>query len=288
MYPAPFEYFRAASVEEAVALLHRHEDAKVLAGGHSLLPIMKLRLAQPTALVDVGHIHILRGISHHDSTIRIGALTTHAAIAASEVLRRECPLLAEAAGKIGDPQVRNRGTIGGNVAHADPASDLPAVLVALDATVRMSGPAGDRSVRAREFFTGLLETALGEHEVLTAIEVPRLQSASGTAYLKFEHPASGYAICGAAAVLLMDRGDVCRQAVLCFNGVTATPHHATAVGEALRLSTLGDEEIDRAVDEGLSIDEPLGDVHASGEYRVELAKVFGKRALKRARDRARS
>ena len=288
MYPAKFDYYRAASVEEAVALLHHHRDAKLLAGGHSLLPIMKLRLAEPAALVDIGHVHILRGISHHDHTIRVGALTTHAAIAASDILRAECPLLAEAAAHIGDPQVRHRGTIGGNIAHADPASDLPAALVALGATIHMSGPAGDRSVAAAGFFTGLLETALGEHEILTGVEVPRLQSARGSCYLKFEHPASGYAICGAAALLLMDRGDVCREAHLAFNGVTATPHRAEAVGRALERSSLSDDDIDRAVDENLSIDEPLGDLQASGEYRVELAKVYGKRALKEARDRARA
>lgn len=286
MYPAKFDYFRAASVEEAVALLHRHGDAKVLAGGHSLVPIMKLRLAQPSAVVDIGHIHILRGISHHDGTIRIGALTTHATIAASEVLQAECPLLAEAAGHIGDPQVRNKGTIGGNVAHADPASDLPAVLVALGATINLSGATGDRSVAAREFFVGLLETQIGEDEILTAIDVPRLRDGTGTAYLKHEHPASGYAICGAAAVVGGGRASAA-GVELCFNGVTATPHRASAVGEALGGTSMTDAEIDRAVDDHLAVEEPLGDVQASGEYRVELARVYGKRALKTARDRAR-
>ena len=223
MYPAKFEYFRAASVEEAVALLHRHGDASVLAGGHSLLPIMKLRLAQPGAVVDIGHIHILRGISHHDGAVRVGALTTHATIAASDVLRQECPLLAEAAGHIGDPQVRNMGTIGGNIAHADPASDLPAVLVALGATVQVSGPSGDRSVTARDFFTGLLETAKDDGEIITAVDVPRAGAGSGSAYLKFEHPASGYAICGAAAIVGGGRASAA-GVELAYNGVTATPH----------------------------------------------------------------
>ena len=281
MYPASFEYFRAASIEEAVALLHRLDDAKVLAGGHSLLPIMKLRLAEPQALIDIGHIHILRGIGHSGDAVRIGALTTHAEIAESETLRRECPLLAEAASHIGDIQVRNKGTLGGNIAHADPASDLPAVLVVLGATVHLSGPSGDRRVGAGEFFTGLLETAVAEDEILTAVEVPRASAGSGSAYLKFEHPASGYAICGAAATV--DGGEV----GLAFNGVTATPHPATAVGDALSGSPLSDAEIDSAVDDHLRIDEPLGDLQASGEYRAELARVFGKRALKLARDRAR-
>ena len=263
MYPAKFDYFRAASVEEAVALLHRHRDSKVLAGGHSMLPMMKLRLAQPAALVDIGHIHILRGISHHDGTIRIGALTTHATLAASEVLQQECPLLAEAAGHIGDPQVRNKGTIGGNVAHADPASDLPAVLVALGATIHLSGATGDRSASAREFFTGLLETQLGENEIMTAIDVPRMHGGTGTAYLKHEHPASGYAICGAAAIVGGGRASAA-GVELVFNGVTATPHRASAVGEALAGTSLTDSEIDHAVDDHLAIEEPLGDVQASG------------------------
>ncbi len=287
MYPAKFDYFRAASVEEAVALLHRHRDSKVIAGGHSLLPIMKLRLAHPSALIDIGHIHILRGISHHNGTLRIGALTTHATVAASDVLRAECPLLAEAAGHIGDPQVRNKGTIGGNLAHADPASDLPAVLVALGATISMSGPSGGRSVAAGDFFTGLLETAVGEHEILTAIDVPRIRRGSGCCYLKFEHPASGYAICGAAAIIGGGRASA-TGVELAVGGVTETPHHAVAVGEALEGTSLTDADIDRAVNEHLSIDDPLGDIQASGEYRVELARVYGKRALKAARDRARA
>ncbi len=286
MYPAKFDYYRAASVEEAVALLHRHRESKVLAGGHSLLPIMKLRLAHPRALVDIGHIHILRGISHHDGTLRIGALTTHGEIAASELLREECPLLAEAASHIGDPQVRNKGTIGGNVAHADPASDLPAALVALGATIHIAGPAGNRSAAARSFFTSLLETEIGENEILTAVDVPRMRGPFGTCYLKVEHPASGYAICGAAAIVRGGRasaGDV----ELAYNGITDTPHRARSVGQALVGTSMTDAEIDRAVDDHLSIEDPLGDVQASGEYRIELARVYGKRAMKTARDRGR-
>ncbi len=287
MYPAKFDYFRAASVEEAVALLHRHRDAKVLAGGHSLLPILKLRLAHPQALVDIGRIHILRGISHHNGTMRIGALTSHATVAASDALLEDCPLLVEAAGLIGDPQVRNKGTIGGSIAHADPASDLPAVLVAMGATINMSGPGGDRSVAAREFFTGLLETAIADDEILTSIDVPRMHAgANGTCYLKFEHPASGYAIVGAAAMVSGGRASAA-GVELALNGVTVTPHRATAVGEALAGTSLTDADIDRAVDKHLRIEHALSDIQASSEYRVELAKVYGKRALATARDRAR-
>ncbi|MEM7582365.1 MAG: xanthine dehydrogenase family protein subunit M [Acidobacteriota bacterium] len=286
MVPANFEYFRAASVEEAVALLHRHSDAKLLAGGHSLLPIMKLRLAEPAALIDISKIHILRGITHHGDGIRVGALTTHGTIASSEVLQRECGLLSEAAARIGDPQVRNKGTLGGNIAHADPASDLPAVLLALGAKVQLAGPGGNRTVAAGDFFTDLLETEVREDEVLTAVDLPVLGDSDGTSYLKFEHPASGYAICGAAAVVKMDSG-TCREARLAFNGVTATPHEAAAVGSALAGSDLSDQAIASAIDAHLKIEEPLGDIQASGEYRVELAKVYGRRALQQARDRAR-
>ncbi len=285
MYPAKFDYFRAASVEEAVALLHRHRDAKVLAGGHSLLPILKLRLAHPRALIDIGRIHILRGISHHRGAIRIGALTSHATVACSDLLLEDCPLLAEAAGHIGDPQVRNKGTIGGNIAHADPASDLPAVLVALGATINLSGPGGERSVAARSFFTGLLETTIDDHEILTSVDVPRVRA--GACYLKFEHPASGYAIVGAAAIVGGDEASAA-GVELALGGVTVTPHRATAVGKALAGTSLSDADIDRAVDEHLEIEEPLGDLQASAEYRVELAKVYGKRALKTARGRARA
>ncbi len=284
MYPAQFDYYRASSVDEAIRLLGEHEDAKLLAGGHSLIPVLKLRLAQPPALVDIGRIGELKGVTRDGGSCRVGALATHNDIAVSE-LRECCPLLAEAAGKVGDPAVRNKGTIGGNIAHADPASDLPAVLVAVGATIHMSGAGGARSVAAADFFTGLLETDVGDGEILTHVDVPCLGEGIGSAYLKFEHPASGYAICGAAAVVMVE-GSRCVSASLAFNGVTAVPHHAAAVGAALAGSDLSDEAIGRAVSAHLSVDEPLGDVQASGEYRVELAKIYGQRALAAARDRA--
>ena len=285
MYPAEFDYYRASSVDEAIRLLGEHDDAKVLAGGHSLIPVLKLRLAQPAALVDIGRIADLKGVTRQGETCRVGALTTHNEIASSQ-LQTCCMVLAEAAGKIGDPAVRNKGTIGGNVAHADPASDIPAVLLALGASVHLQGAGGARSVAAADFFTDLLETDVKEGEILTHVEVPCLGSGTGSAYLKFEHPASGYAICGAAAVVEVEGGK-CKSASLAFNGVTAVPHHASAVGAALAGSDLSDEAIDKAVSDNLSIDDPLGDVQASGEYRVQLAGVYGKRALKAARDRAR-
>lgn len=279
MFPAQFEYHRAESLDEALSLLGEHGGAKVLAGGHSLLPMMKLRLAQPPALVDIGRVGELRGISRSGDSLRIGSLTTHAEVAASKEIRSGCAILAEAAGKIGDPHVRNAGTVGGNIAHADPASDLPAVLVALGATIHLKSADGSRQVAAGEFFLDLLTTDMKPGEILTAVEVPVLQGA-GSAYLKVEHPASGYAICGAAAVVDRNGG----RTALAVGGVAAKPVHAKAVTDALA-GDFSDEAIDRAVSEHLAIDDPLGDVQASGEYRVELAKVWGRRALKAARDR---
>ncbi len=202
MYPAKFDYYRASSVEEAVSLLQQHQGAKVLAGGHSLLPMMKLRLAEPSVLVDIGRVDDLRGIRHTgDGSVTIGALTTYVEIANDETLRGNAAFgaLVDACALIGDVQVRNRGTIGGNLSHNDPASDLPAVALALDATLELVGPDGERSVPASEFLTGLMETALGPGELLRAVTFSGLDGSS--AYEKFENPASGYAICGVAAYL---------------------------------------------------------------------------------------
>ncbi|MCB1037059.1 MAG: xanthine dehydrogenase family protein subunit M [Acidobacteria bacterium] len=285
MFPASFDYHRAGSTQEALDLLARFPDAKLMAGGHSLLPMMKLRLAQPPAVIDIGRIGELSGIELEGGTIRVGAGSRHAEIAASETLKEHCPILAEAAAHIGDPQVRNRGTLGGNIAHADPASDLPAVLVALDATIDLLGAGGERQVQAGDFFKGLLSTDLGEGEILTAVHVPFFASGTGTAYLKAEHPASGYAVCGAAAVVSLSGGK-CTGASLAFNGVAETPVSAGAVTAALVGTSLDDAAIDAAIASHLSISDPLGDVYASGEYRVQLARVYGARALKAARDRA--
>ena len=258
----------------------------MIAGGHSLLPMMKLRLAQPAHLIDIGGLAELGGIAESDGAIRVGALTTHAEIAASELLRASCPLLAEAAAEIGDPQVRNRGTIGGNLTHADPASDLPGVIRALDATLEIVGSGGSRSVAAADFFVDLLTSAVGEGELLVAVTVPALGTGTGSAYLKFEHPASGYAVVGAAAIVTVAGDGSCDRARLCFNGVTATPLVADGVASALAGGALDDAAIDAAVDGHLTVDDPLADVFASGDYRAHLAAVYGKRALKAARDRA--
>src|SRR4051812_13959167 len=193
MYPAKFDYVRAGSVDEAVALLQQHEDSKLIAGGHSLLPLMKLRLATPATLIDISRIPNLKGIRREGDGITIGALTTLNDVATSEDVKSIAPALAEGASHVGDQQVRNRGTIGGNIAHADPASDLPTVLLALDAEIRVVGPNGQRSIEARNFFVDLLTTALHPDEVITEVHVP---AAPKSAYVKFENPASGYAMLG--------------------------------------------------------------------------------------------
>ena len=285
MFPSKFDYHRPSSVQEAVQILSDNPDAKVLAGGHSLIPVMKLRLATPSALVDIGRIEALQGISRANGSLRIGACVTYNEIASSDVVQDAAPLLAEAAGQIGDRQVRYRGTIGGNLSHADPASDLPAAALALGATLHVAGPSGSRSVSASEFFVDLMMTALQADEILTGVEIPAASAGTGSAYVKFEHPASGYALCGAAAVVTRGAGGSCTGASLCFNGVSATAVDAAAVASSLVGSDLSDGSIESAVS-NLSIPDAAGDMFASASYRQELAKVIGAQALRTARDRA--
>ena len=285
MFPSKFDYHRPSSVQEAVQILSDNPDAKVLAGGHSLIPVMKLRLATPSALVDIGRIEALKGISRANGSLRIGACVTYNEIANSGVVQDAAPLLAEAAGQIGDRQVRYRGTIGGNLSHADPASDLPAAALALGATLHVAGPSGSRSVSASEFFVDLMMTALQADEILTGVEISAAAAGTGSAYVKFEHPASGYALCGAAAVVTRGAGGSCTGASLCFNGVSATAVDAAAVASSLVGSDLSDGAIESAVS-NLSIPDAAGDMFASASYRQELAKVIGAQALRTARDRA--
>lgn len=285
MFPAKFDYHRARTVPEALDLLGQIDGSKLIAGGHSLLPMMKLRLAQPTAVIDISRIDELTGIDASGDVIRIGALTCHADVAASKEIEKHCRVLHEAAGEIGDPQVRNKGTVGGNIAHADPASDLPGVLLALGAAVHVRGKGGERSIPAKDFFLDLLYTDLRPDEILTAVTVPKLPKHTGSAYLKVEHPASGYALCGAAAVVSVD-GKRVTAASVAFNGIANTPVHAESVGWALSAQGDGDGDVGPAVLEGFSVADPLSDIYASGEYRVHLARVYGARALDLARSRA--
>src|ERR687888_1603810 len=215
-----FEYHAPTTVQEAISLLSQYGgEAKLLAGGHSLIPIMNLRLAQPKALIDIGKIPGLVGIREEGGTIVIGAMTTHWMIESSALLKEKVPVLPEAAAVIGDVQVRNRGTIGGSLAHADPAGDFPAVAVALDMQLKAVGPKGERTLKAREFFVDILTTALEPNEILTEIRIPLLPPRTGTAYLKMDHPASHYALCGVAAVLTLADGGTISDARVGITGV---------------------------------------------------------------------
>ena len=286
MYPANTTYHRASSVAEAVQLLASNEGAKVLAGGHSLIPAMKLRLAAPVALVDIGHIEALKGITANGA-LSIGALTTFAEIASSDLVKQHAPVLAEATGVVGDPAVRNRGTIGGNVSHGDPASDPPTALTALGATYNVSGPGGDRSIAASDFATGLLENVLEENEILTSVSVPSLPSGAGSAYVKFPHPASRYAVVGAAAIVAVQAGS-CSSASVVIGGVETTPTRASSVEAALVGSDLSDGALDAAA-AALASDltgDPMSDIFASDEYRRAMSAVYLRRALGIAASRA--
>ncbi len=289
MFAADFEYYRAGSVAEAGDLLQKHPGAKLLAGGHSLIPLLKLRLAVPEAVIDIGRIAELKGISVDGGTLRIGPLTTHAEIAGSADVQTHANALAEAASQIGDPAVRNRGTIGGNVAHADPASDLPTVLSALDAGVSVQGPGGSRSMACADFFQGVMTTALGEHELLTSIDVPVAGSGQGSAYAKFSHPASRYAVVGVAAAVTID-GGTCSAAAVSVGGVVPAPVRAASVERALVGQALSDAVIEAAAGaagDDLGADEDLlGDIFASAGYRKAVTPVWVQRAIAAAAERA--
>ena len=286
MFAKEFEYHRATSVDQAVQLLNANQDAKLLAGGHSLIPLMKLRQATPAAVVDIGGIDELRGITVSDGVIRIGALTTHRAIEASSEVQEACGMMVEVAGGIGDPQVRNRGTIGGNVSHADPGSDWPTVLTALNASFVIQGPAqgGSRRVPAAEFFTGLLTTVLAENEILTAVEVPRLGANQHAEYAKMAHPATSFAVVGAAVIVTVDDGR-CTAASVVVGGLVPAPLRAGSVENALVGQELTSDTIAAAA-ERVSVDlgsNVTGDsVFASANYRRAVVAVEVKHALNHA------
>ncbi len=272
MIPAAFDYKRAASAAEAIALVGEYgEDAKFLAGGHSLLPLMKLRLAQPSVLVDIGRISDLSYIRDAGDHIAIGALTRHMDVETSPILAEHNPLLAHAAGHVGDPQVRHRGTIGGSIAHADPASDLPATTLALGATYVVQGPGGTREIPASEFYLGFLESALQADEMLTEIRVPKMNGA-GWSFQKFNRRAQDWAIVGVAAW----RSNGSSGVALVNMG--STPILASSVSSALSSGASVAEAAELAVAEA----EPQADLNASVEYRTHLAKVLVRRALEAA------
>jgi len=286
MYPASFEYHRPGTVEEAVGLLTRYkDDAKVLAGGHSLIPMMKLRLAQPKHLVDIRRIGGLAGVREEGGTIAIGALTTHYAIESNTALKGKCPILPEAGAMIGDPQVRNLGTMGGSLAHADPAADWPAVVLALGAELKAVGPKGARAIKAQDFFTDLLTTALRPDEILTEIRIPVPPAHTGMAYAKHPHPASRFAVVGVAAVVTVEGGK-CKEAHVAVTGVGAKATRAKGVEAALAGKPLDAATIAAAAAKAADGIEMSADLQGSVEYKQHLTRVYAKRALEAAASRA--
>jgi carbon-monoxide dehydrogenase medium subunit len=285
MIPAAFEYHRPATVDEALQLLQQLPEAKLLAGGHSLLPLMKLRVISPPHVIDLGRLQELRGIRDRRERIAIGALATHWEIESSEVIRDRVPLLAEAAARIGDVQVRNAGTIGGSLVHADPAADYPAAVLVLEAEMVARGPRGERIIPAREFFTGVLTSAVGHDEVLTEVRLPVVPAGTGTAYLKFAHPASGFAVVGVAAWVRRGGGRLIDVRVG-VTGVGPAAYRARGVERALAGQAADDAVIAAAAEQaadGVDVNE---DLFANESYRSHLARVFTKRALRAALERA--
>ncbi len=276
MIPAAFDYEVAESVDHAIELLGDREDAKLLAGGHSLVPAMKLRLARPTSLVDIGRLDDLSYVTEDGDTIAIGALTRHKDVAGAPLLQEHCPIVSFTAGQIGDPQVRHRGTIGGSLAHGDPASDLPTVILALDGELVARGPAGDRTITAAEFFTGVFQTALAPDEMLVEIRVPKLGSA-GWSYTKMNRRAQDWATVAVAAVTRPNGAPT----TIALTNMGATPLRASGSEDALA----GGSSIEDAAALAAEGTEPSSDHAASAEFRRHLARVLTKRALDEAASR---
>jgi aerobic carbon-monoxide dehydrogenase medium subunit len=280
MIPLAFDYEVAESVDHAVELLGQHgEEAKLLAGGHSLLPIMKLRLAAPAVLVDLGRVEELRYIRDEGETITIGAMTRHTDVEHDPLLQEQCGLLAYTASLVGDPQVRHRGTIGGSISHGDAASDLPSALLALEGTFVIKGSGGERTVAADDFFQDYLQTDLAPDEVLTEIRVPKLGSNSGWSYKKFNRRAQDWAVVGVAAVVERSNGSI-GSARIGLTNMGSTPLRASAAESAFSgADTASVAEAASSADEGTS---PASDIAASAEYRRHLARVLTRRAVEEA------
>jgi aerobic carbon-monoxide dehydrogenase medium subunit len=280
MFASPFAYHRPGSIVEAQRLLSAHPGAMLLAGGHSLLPLLKLRLAAPDVLIDIGRIAELKGISELSGRLRLGAATTHAEIASSDLVQRHCAVLADVAGRIGDPAVRNRGTIGGSISHADPGADLPSVLVALGATIEITGSGGSRTIPADSFFIGLMATALGHAEIVTAVSIPALGPGHGAAYVKFAHPASRYAVIGVAAAIAISGGTISSARIVA-GGLVPIPTRLTAVEEALTGQPATAATAERAAARTADAlgEAVIGDVFASAGYRRAVAATYVARAI---------
>lgn len=287
MFPASFGYLAPRSLQEALDLLTRHgEEAKVLAGGHSLIPAMKLRLASPRYLIDIAQVPDLRGIRNDGENLVIGPLTVHADIGSSDLVRQRAPGLADAASVIGDVQVRNRGTIGGSVAHADPAADFPVILTALNASFVLHSPAGRRTVAADDFFIDFFTTALAPNELLTEIRVPLPSPGAGTAYAKLGHPASGYVVVSAGVLVTRQPSGLCASARVAIGGLGSGPVRASVTEARLRGQPLTPETIAAAATTAAEGADPIGDEYATAEYRRHVAAVYARRAIEAAARRS--
>ena len=287
MIPANFDYFAPKTIEEALQLLEQHgEDAKILSGGHSLIPVLKLRLASPGVVIDIGRIAELKAIKVDGSTISIGANATHAEIAANADLKTHCPLLTETAAQIGDQQVRNRGTIGGSLTHADPAADWPAAILALDAEIVARSSQGTRTIKAANFFLDLMTSAVESDEIVTEIRIAKPAQPAASVYLKVPQSASGFAVVGVAAQLKVTNGK-CETASIGVTGLAPKAFRATSVEAALVGKALDEAAISAASAKAdAEADDAMEDIHASGDYRRHLARVFAKRAVQAAAAKA--
>ncbi|MDP7614580.1 MAG: xanthine dehydrogenase family protein subunit M [SAR324 cluster bacterium] len=279
MIPESFDYQRASTVSEAISLLQQHgEDAKIVAGGHSLVPTMKLRLATPGTLIDIGGISELKYINDKGDYLAIGAGATHWMIESSDLIQKKAPGLSQAAAQVGDVQVRNRGTIGGVLAHSDPQADYPGVVLALDATLVVQGSRGERTIAVSDYFTGLWETALGDDELLTEVRIPTDSANANSCYLKFPQPASRYPYVGCAVAMDSSAGS-CSDIRVGFSGVGETAFRDSGVEDALRGNTLNESAIASASAKAADGRSVLSDVFVSEEYRRAMAQVYVKRAL---------
>jgi carbon-monoxide dehydrogenase medium subunit len=283
MFPANFGYVAARSLDEALRLMAEHgEEGKLLAGGHSLIPAMKLRLTSPRTLIDLGTVPGLRGVKIDGGDLVIGALTVHADIASSELVRKHVQGLADAASVIGDMQVRNRGTIGGSVAHADPGADFPVILTALNASFGAQSASGSRTIAAADFFTDFFTTSLNTNEILTEIRVPLPAAGAGTAYAKLPHPASGYVVVSAGALIIRDSSGSCASARLALGGLGSVPIRAAATETALQGKPLTPENISAAAARAAEATDPVEDSYAGAEYKRHVASVYARKAIEQA------
>ena len=278
MYAAEFDYVRASSIEEAISLKRANEDSSLLAGGHSLIPAMKLRLSTPQKLIDISGLDQLKNISKNGSYISIGALCTHKQCAESDIIQSNCPALSDAASVIGDPHVRNKGTLGGALAHSDPQADYPGVVLALNATIIVEGSGGERTIEAVDYFTGLWETALGENEILTEVRIPTDRANANSCYLKFPQPASRYPYVGCGVSLSSSSG-TCLDIRVGFSGVGEWAFRDSGIESALKGQPLNESTIASAADKAAEGKAVLSDHFVSEEYRRAMSKVFAKRAL---------